>query len=173
MLNRTPEEQAAINARRQGFNEKQFKMASYFDQVDSKYFQELILYLNSDTEDVLPTRNTLRNWIIKDVVTELFKRAFSRIHTRSLLSLCGIVHFVDNEGQYRSFLLSISELVGRHTGVNIADSVAAIIAEFNIGDQIGYFVLDNASNNDTYMHCCELSQLRHKHGKKDACSLYN
>ena len=72
--------------------------------------------------------------------------------SRSLLSLCGIVvHFINNKGGYKSFLLSIPKLAGRHTGVNIANSVAAILAEFDISDKIGYFILDNASNNDTYM----------------------
>jgi hypothetical protein len=72
--------------------------------------------------------------------------------SRSLLSLCGIViHFINDKGNYRTFLLSIPKLARRHTGVNIADGVAAILAEFNIGNKIGYFILDNASNNDTYM----------------------
>jgi hypothetical protein len=43
----------------------------------------------------------------------------------------------------------LPEIVGSHTGVNIAESVAAIIHEFNLMDWIGYFVLDNADNNDT------------------------
>jgi hypothetical protein len=36
-------------------------------------------------------------------------------------------------------------------GDNIAEGVAAIINEFSLRDRIGYFVLDNASNNDTYV----------------------
>jgi hypothetical protein len=92
-------------------------------------------------------------------VTELLSGGFSKIHilldmwtSRSLLSLCGIVaYFINNKGRYKSFLLSILELASRHTGDNIADGVAAIITEFNIGDKLGYFILDNASNNDTRM----------------------
>ena len=107
----------------------------------------------------------MRDWIIKDfkqykgVVTELLKRAYSRIHismdiwtSQSLLSLYRIIiHFINNKGNYRTFLLSILKLAGQYTGVNIADSVAAILTEFNISDKIGYFILDNASNNDTYI----------------------
>jgi hypothetical protein len=43
----------------------------------------------------------------------------------------------------------LPEIVGSHRGVNIAKSVAAIIHEFNLMDWIGYFVLDNANNNNT------------------------
>jgi len=93
------------------------------------------------------------------VVTELLKSAFSKLYvlldiwtSRSLLSLCGIiVYFINNEGRYKSFLLSIPKLAGRHTGVNIADGVATILAEFDISNKVRYFILDNALNNNTYM----------------------
>jgi hAT family C-terminal dimerisation region len=38
-----------------------------------------------------------------------------------------------------------------HTGVNIASHVKGVIESFEIQHKIGYFVLDNASNNDTAM----------------------
>ena len=62
-----------------------------------------------------------------------------------------IVYFINDTGQYQSFLLSIPDLAGRYTGVNIADGVAAILTKFNISDKLGYFILNNASNNDTYI----------------------
>lgn len=40
-------------------------------------------------------------------------------------------------------------MIVRHTGTNIADTVAGIIAEYNLGHCLGYFVTDNASNNAT------------------------
>jgi hypothetical protein len=92
-------------------------------------------------------------------VTELLSSGFSKIHisldiwtSRSLLSLCGIItYFINDKGRYRSFLLSIPELTSRHTGNNIANGVAAIITEFNISNKLRYFILDNASNNNTYI----------------------
>ena len=36
-----------------------------------------------------------------------------------------------------------------HTGVNIAEEVIKVIKDFSIGDQLSYFILDNASNNNT------------------------
>jgi hypothetical protein len=68
------------------------------------------------------------------------------------LSLCGIVvHFIDHTRNLQTFLLSLPELVGSHKGTNIAECVGAIVGEFNIQERVGYFVLDNASNNDTAM----------------------
>ena len=105
---------------------------------------------------------TIRQWILKDyksyksVVTELLKGVQGKVNisfdlwsSKNLLSLCGlVVHFIA-DGKLRQFLLSISWLVGAHTGLSIAEGVAAILAEFDLQDQVGYFTLDNAKNNDT------------------------
>jgi hypothetical protein len=66
------------------------------------------------------------------------------------LSLCGIVvHFINHTRNLQTFLLSLLELVSSYKGTNIAECVGAILSEFDIQEQVGYFVLDNASNNDT------------------------
>ena len=110
----------------------------------------------------LPTRNTVRSWIIEDfeyykpVVINL-KSTKGRINitfdlwtASNTLSLNGIiVHFIDEAGKIRRFLLSIPEVDGRHTGANIGAGVARIIEDFEIADRIGFFVVDNANNNDT------------------------
>ena len=36
-----------------------------------------------------------------------------------------------------------------YTSVNIAEEVIKIIKDFNIGNQLGYFILDNILNNNT------------------------
>jgi hypothetical protein len=48
-----------------------------------------------------------------------------------------------------TFLLSLPEIIGAHAGDNISDTVATILRDYGIADRIGYFVLDNADNNDT------------------------
>jgi len=91
------------------------------------------------------------------VITALFDNISGQIHlsfdlwtARNLLSLNGIVaHFIDADARKCTFLLGLPQIEGSHTGENIAESVGAIIGEFNIQDRIGYFVLDNAGNNDT------------------------
>lgn len=66
------------------------------------------------------------------------------------LPLCGVVgHFIDHEGFLRTLLLGLRELIGEHSGENIAGVVADVIRDYRIASRIGYFVLDNAKNNDT------------------------
>jgi hypothetical protein len=65
------------------------------------------------------------------------------------LALCGIVgHYIDHEGFLRNLLLGLRELVGEHSGENIAGAVADVVRDYHIGSKIGYFVLYNAKNND-------------------------
>ncbi|SPJ87877.1 uncharacterized protein FTOL_12346 [Fusarium torulosum] len=46
-------------------------------------------------------------------------------------------------------VLGLPELLDRHTGENIAEQILDIVREFKIGDKLGYFTLDNTSNNKT------------------------
>jgi hypothetical protein len=43
----------------------------------------------------------------------------------------------------------LREIDGRHTGANIADCIMEVINEYGIASKVGYFVMDNADNNDT------------------------
>ena len=138
-----------------------------FDQVESPYFREMMLKANGSLEQAgcLPTHNTIREWIMKDwrgykgVITEILRNSnglvnfsFDLWSSRNSLSLCGIVaHFIGDTGNLLTFLLSLPELVGTHKGANIAECVGVILGEFGIQERVGYFVLDNARNNDTAM----------------------
>ena len=118
---------------------------------------QILVYRQSNCIDLRDPLTVLMSQLTKLLI--LLIRAFSRIYvlldiqtSRSLLSLYSIIiYFINNKGQYRSFLLSILELIGRYTGVNITNSVAVIIAKFNISDRISYFILDNVLNNNTYI----------------------
>jgi hypothetical protein len=46
-------------------------------------------------------------------------------------------------------LLVIRQLRGAHSGENQAQIIIEVIEEYDLQDQIGYFVTDNATNNDT------------------------
>ena len=60
------------------------------------------------------------------------------------------VHHLDAEGELQDYLLSLPELHGAHSGANIASHVGTVLRAFGVdGRRLGYFVLDNASNNDT------------------------
>ena len=50
------------------------------------------------------------------------------------------------------YVLGLPELHGAHSGDNIASVVATTLRTFGVDEQrVGYFVLDNAYNNDTAM----------------------
>lgn len=105
-------------------------------------------------------RSRLRSLYVgaKGAVTEHLKSARGKIHitfdgwtSRYQLSLLGVnCFFVDREWRHRTLLLAIPAICGRHTGDNLANEVAEVLAEWDIqSDRLGYMVLDNASNNNT------------------------
>ena len=134
-----------------------------FRQVDSTAFRELIRYLSSRAEPAMPSHTTISAWIShsfnlhKATVKKELKDASSKVHfafdlwtSGNLLSLNGIVaHFLNKDFKARCILLSTPEQLGSHAGINIADGVSKVLDDFEILNKIGFFVLDNASNNDT------------------------
>lgn len=136
-----------------------------FRVLESEALQRMFVYLNPAVErrGCMPCHGTVRNWINSafdshlGIVTDLLQSATSQIHisfdlwtSRSLIALAGInCHFLDKNMNYRTFLLSLPHQQGRHTGANIAETVAETIYHFGLQEKVGFFVTDNASNNDT------------------------
>ena len=134
-----------------------------FDVVNSPFFRDLLIATNDTLNGLIPSDTAIHNWILKNfnsfkgIVTEKLATTQGQIHMSfdmwtscNQLCLCGIVvHFNDANGKMFNFLLSIPEVLGRHSGANIADTVVDIIHEYNIQSRVGYFVTDNAGNNDT------------------------
>jgi hypothetical protein len=60
-----------------------------------------------------------------------------------------VAHYIDRHGARQTKLLAMRRLEGEHTGTNIAQAVLNVVGEYRIGSRIGYFMLDNASSNDT------------------------
>jgi hypothetical protein len=46
-------------------------------------------------------------------------------------------------------VVSLPELIDRHSRDNIATHVVDVLRSYGITHKVGYFTLDNASNNDT------------------------
>ena len=46
-------------------------------------------------------------------------------------------------------MLAFREMTNRHDGKAIAANVLAVIDDYDLRDKVGFFVLDNASSNDT------------------------
>ncbi|KAG6990379.1 hypothetical protein FocnCong_v019917 [Fusarium oxysporum f. sp. conglutinans] len=51
-------------------------------------------------------------------------------------------------GKRRTVVLALRELVGEHSGENMADVLLHIFDDYGISGRIGYFMADNASSND-------------------------
>ena len=61
-----------------------------------------------------------------------------------------VAHYVDSSGKLKDLPIALPQLAGAHTGEAMAEIVIAIFKEFNIDvGSLGYFVLDNAYNNNT------------------------
>ncbi|KAM4063264.1 ribonuclease H-like protein [Hirsutella rhossiliensis] len=66
-------------------------------------------------------------------------------------AILGVVAmWIDATGKRRSTVLGMRRVHGEHSGENLGSTVLELLKEYDIGgDQIGYFMLDNASSNDT------------------------
>ena len=71
-----------------------------------------------------------------------------------------VAHFVDSRGIVRDVAIDLPQLSGAHSGDRIADCVKKTLQAFRItAPKLGYFVLDNASNNNT-----AIATLGHRYG---------
>lgn len=167
-----PREQAIVNTLTQNYNHHRFKALLVrwvvhdniaFHKIESRRFRDFVTYLHPSTENSLPSDKTLKAWLIqafrlgKDDVLRRLQQSIGKVtisfdlwSSRNMLALLGIcVHFLDGNGRYQSFLLAMPEHDGTHTGANIAANILEIIREFQLEGKIGWFVCDNASNNET------------------------
>ena len=57
--------------------------------------------------------------------------------------------FLDADGVLQSVVLLIKEVVRLKGGENMSMYIIDTIREYKLKDNLGYFVIDNATNNDT------------------------
>lgn len=135
-----------------------------FNQAVSGDLRELFRSLNPSSVDCFPTHhNTPRSWIVKAFndkradITNILQKAQSNVNISFDLwsspfgiSLLGITaHFIDEKYTVHTALLGLRDMTGSHSGEHIAQAVESTVNSFNLGRKLGYFVLDNATNNDT------------------------
>ena len=83
--------------------------------------------------------------------------AHSRIHISFDLwtspnhkAIVGVVaHYITAHGRKRDIVIGLREVIGEHTGANIGHQLVRLFKEYDILDRIGFFICDNADNNDT------------------------
>ncbi|KAF7574084.1 Dimer-Tnp-hAT domain containing protein [Pyrenophora tritici-repentis] len=155
-----------------GFNTQRFRMEAVswlvennhpLSEFESPAFRRLIAAANPQAEAALwashvsVTRFVVRLYdYLKPRVVQQLSRALSKIHIsfdgwttkggkRGFLGV--VAHYVDNKAELRDWEM-------------MAEVVIETLQDFGINAQsIGYFVLDNASNND-----CTVEVLAHKYG---------
>jgi hypothetical protein len=61
-----------------------------------------------------------------------------------------VTHYVDSHGNLQDLPITLPQLTGAHSGEKMAEIVSQTLQQFSINSRtVGYFVLDNASNNDS------------------------
>lgn len=138
-----------------------------FNMVTNENFRSLFLCSWNVTNDILPqlltSNTTIRNWIQKDFekgknkIKSMLRKSRGKIHlsfdiwtSPTGYALAGIVsHFVDDDYQVRTILIAMREIQGEHSGPNVSQTVVDVVHEFQAESELGAFVLDNGSNNDT------------------------
>jgi hypothetical protein len=71
--------------------------------------------------------------------------------TNHLPIIVVIFHYVSKSGAVHVTVAAMREVSGSHNGRNLADVVMAVVKEWKIQNKLGYFMMDNAENNDTMM----------------------
>jgi hypothetical protein len=64
------------------------------------------------------------------------------------LDLLGVVaHYLDSNLELKTVLLALKPSYG-HDAQELQDTLLSVLREYKISDKIGYFIADNAANND-------------------------
>jgi hypothetical protein len=158
-----------------GFNIQRFRLAAVGWLVDNNHplsefekpaFRNLIAAANPEAEAALwQSHNSVSSYVMRlynhllpRVVVDL-SEASSKIHVSfdgwttkgGKKGYLGIVaHYVNSHGKLVDLPIALPQLMGAHSGDNMADIVYSTLQKFGVTPRtIGYFVLDNATNNDT------------------------
>jgi hypothetical protein len=101
---------------------------------------------------------------MKFLIKKHLKFAKSKIHITGDLwssgnhkSVLGVIaHYINEHEKLTHQVLAVRELQGSHAGENQAQAIAAVICEYEIEKELGFYVGDNDSKNDTM--CVALSK---------------
>ncbi|KAK8073310.1 restless-like transposase [Apiospora phragmitis] len=139
-----------------------------FRSVDSPGFHAVCNYLNPQVQaqQAIMSRTTLRSRVIQEfkrhhqTVITVLQNAPGQIHfafdgwrSGNRHNVYGLTCFFRDKltNQPRKIVLGMPEVSGSHTGDLVGAAIIKLIDSYNIGNKVGYFTLDNASNMDTAM----------------------
>jgi len=134
-----------------------------FNETQSEALRKIFEYLDPRSTKALMSAKTTRRdvtncfQIAKTMIKERLSLARSRIHIsydlwtspnhKAMIAI--VAHWMGEDYKVKTALLAVKEVYGEHTGSSIADIVYPVMKEYDIHRRFGYFVGDNATNNDT------------------------
>ncbi|OBS16749.1 hypothetical protein FPOA_27167 [Fusarium poae] len=71
-----------------------------------------------------------------------------------------VAHYVTEDGQLEHHVLALKDIDSEHDGSHLAVAILKVVDEWGFASKLGYFVMDNAGNNDTMMRSLSLGLLR-------------
>ena len=131
--------------------------------AEDKDLQDLFIYLNlsikvmqaniTNTTIYKVTEQEFNN--NKEKVKEALQKSPGQIYIQYNSWKSGNRHalysitcvFWDSNNRPQKLILGLPELIEQHIGKNIVAQIIEIIKEFEISNKLGYFTLDNTSNN--------------------------
>lgn len=137
-----------------------------FIAIQNSFFRDLVDALCPSLVEYVPCGNTIRTWIMQEYImqkakmkTRLKEDPLGKIHIsfdlwtspNSMALMAVVAHYCSRDYRSQTKLLGLRRLHGEHSGENQADLLIEIIKEYEITDRLGWFVTDNASNNNTAM----------------------
>ena len=137
-----------------------------FVEVESDKFCALVEYINPFAVNKIPkSANTSRADIIKCfevaklTIKENLSTARSKIHLsfdlwsspnyKAMMAI--VAHWTNCEFKVETATLGMKEVFGEHKGEYLAPVVHDVLKEYEIENKLGWFMSDNASNNDTML----------------------
>lgn len=137
-----------------------------FTIVENPTFQVLLSMFLSILVAWIPNDgNVLCNWIMKAYYDqkvlqfEDMQVAKSNIHlsfdvwtsTNSIIFIAIVAHYIDDNAYLKTMLISLRRVIGSYAGEIIVEQMMQVIQEYGFVKKLGYFVFDNATNNETYV----------------------
>lgn len=131
-----------------------------FRLVEEPDFKKLIQEVSTCPGYTLPSRKTLSNSLLLSTHAKILEDV--KIKVKSATAVClttdgwtsranisyvaVTAHFINNDTQLTSYLLSCSEFKDRHTADNLNKFLKQVISDFEITNKVSAIVSDNAPN---------------------------
>lgn len=134
--------------------------------AESLEFRAFLTYLNADINTWLAaSHTTVAIWvqrqyqIEKKQKTQRVQSARSKIHISTDVwtspnnkpIMVIIAHYISEDNILENAVLDLVEIEGAHEGATLATAILKVLGEWGIMSKLGFFITDNASNNDTMM----------------------